>query len=219
MAWIKEVRLENFMSYDYARIPVRDGVNLVVGPNGSGKSSILLAISLAFGQIYTERSKKLSDLIKWGKESARVSLIIDNSRKNGKRTFAFSNSDNVMVSRYIKSDGSYWYEVDYREASLYEVQSIFRRIGINPSNMLIIMHQNTLERFSALKPEEKLSLLEDAVGFGGYRSRIIESSKKLSDIEQAMKEMEEGYENAEQSLAYWKRRMTPSCSAESSRRL
>jgi chromosome segregation ATPase len=122
MAWIKEVRLENFMSYGYARIPVRDGVNLIVGPNGSGKSSILLAISLAFGQIYTERPKKLSDLIKWGKESARVSLIIDNSRKNGKRTFAFSNSDNVMVSRYIKSDGSYWYEVDYREASLYEVQ-------------------------------------------------------------------------------------------------
>ena len=205
MAWIKEVRLENFMSYDYARIPVRDGVNLVVGPNGSGKSSILLAISLAFGQIYTERSKKLSDLIKWGKDSARVSLIIDNSRKNGKRTFAFSNSDSVMVSRYIKRDGSYWYEVDYREASLYEVQSIFRRIGINPSNMLIIMHQNTLERFSALKPEEKLSLLEDAVGFGGYRNRIIESSRKLSDIERAMKEMEEGYANAEQSLAYWKK--------------
>lgn len=205
MAWIKEVRLENFMSYDYARIPLKDGVNLVVGPNGSGKSSILLAISLAFGQIYTERSKKLSDLIKWGKDAARVSLLIDNSKKNGRRTFGFSNSDTVMISRYIKSDGSYWYEIDYREASLYEVQSIFRRIGINPSNMLIIMHQNTLERFSALKPEEKLSLLEDAVGFGGYRSRIIGSKKKLQSVREELEEVEKNSANANETLAYWNR--------------
>ncbi|MDY6985756.1 MAG: AAA family ATPase [Candidatus Thermoplasmatota archaeon] len=205
MAWIKEVRLENFMSYDYARIPLKDGVNLVVGPNGSGKSSILLAISLAFGQIYTERSKKLSDLIKWGKDAARVSLLIDNSKKNGRRTFGFSNSDTVMISRYIKSDGSYWYEIDYREASLYEVQSIFKRIGINPSNMLIIMHQNTLERFSALKPEEKLSLLEDAVGFGSYRSRIIDSRKKLQSVRDELEEVEKNSANANETLAYWNR--------------
>ncbi len=205
MAWIKEVRLENFMSYDYARIPLKDGVNLVVGPNGSGKSSILLAISLAFGQIYTERSKKLSDLIKWGRDAARVSLLIDNSKKNGRRTFGFSNSDTVMISRYIKSDGSYWYEIDYREASLYEVQSIFRRIGINPSNMLIIMHQNTLERFSALKPEEKLSLLEDAVGFGSYRSRIIDSRKKLQSVRGELEEVEKSSANVNETMAYWSR--------------
>ena len=44
---IKEIILENFMSYEYARIPFRSGVNLICGPNGSGKSSILLGISIA----------------------------------------------------------------------------------------------------------------------------------------------------------------------------
>jgi len=204
MSWIKEVRLENFMSYDYARIPLKKGVNLIVGPNGSGKSSILLAISLAFGQLYTERSKKLSDLIKWGKDAARVSLIIDNSRSGGRRPFAFSNSDVIMVSRYIKNDGSYWYEIDYREASLYEVQNIFKRIGINPSNMLIIMHQNTLERFSALKDPEKLSLLEDAVGLSGHRNRIVDSETKLSSVESEESSVETEIEHAEETLGYWK---------------
>jgi Chromosome segregation ATPases len=204
MSWIKEVRLENFMSYDYARIPLKKGVNLIVGPNGSGKSSILLAISLAFGQLYTERSKKLSDLIKWGKDAARVSLIIDNSRSGGRRPFAFSNSDVIMVSRYIKNDGSYWYEIDYREASLYEVQNIFKRIGINPSNMLIIMHQNTLERFSALKDPEKLSLLEDAVGLSGYRNRIVDSETKLLSVESEKSSVETDIGNAEETLGYWK---------------
>ena len=44
----------------------------VIGPNGSGKSSILLAISVAFGQAYTEQSRKLSDLIRRGKDIATL---------------------------------------------------------------------------------------------------------------------------------------------------
>ena len=68
---IREVIIKNFMSYEYARIPLRDGVNVVCGPNGAGKSSFLLAICVALGDTYTERSKKLSDLIRWGKEQAR----------------------------------------------------------------------------------------------------------------------------------------------------
>jgi DNA repair exonuclease SbcCD ATPase subunit len=44
---VREVILENFMSYEYARIPFEPGVNIVCGPNGAGKSSILLGISVA----------------------------------------------------------------------------------------------------------------------------------------------------------------------------
>ncbi len=65
---IKEVILENFMSYRYARVHLEDGVNLIVGPNGSGKSTILLAISIALGQTYTER-RRLGDLIRRGRGS------------------------------------------------------------------------------------------------------------------------------------------------------
>jgi len=82
---IREVILENFMSYEYARIPLKPGVNIICGPNGSGKSSMLLGISVALGQTYTERSKKLSDLIRWGKDQARVTLVLDNSRRSGRR--------------------------------------------------------------------------------------------------------------------------------------
>ncbi|RJS79309.1 hypothetical protein CW711_03115 [Candidatus Bathyarchaeota archaeon] len=81
---IREIILESFMSYDYARIPLKPGVNIICGPNGSGKSSILLGISVALGQSYTERSKRLSDLIRWGREMGRVTLVLDNSRRGGR---------------------------------------------------------------------------------------------------------------------------------------
>ena len=82
---IQEVILENFMSYEYARVPFKQGVNVIGGPNGAGKSSLLLAISVALGQSYTERSRKLSDLIRWGKDQARVTLILDNSKQGNRR--------------------------------------------------------------------------------------------------------------------------------------
>ena len=123
---VKEIILENFMSYEYARIPLREGLNLIVGPNGAGKSSVLLAISVAFGQVYTERSRKLSDLIRRGKDIARVSLVFDNSAKEGRRPIPYSKSDTFMLSRYLKRDGSYWFEADYKEIDKSEVVKIGR---------------------------------------------------------------------------------------------
>ncbi|HID90767.1 TPA: hypothetical protein EYP44_02275, partial [Candidatus Bathyarchaeota archaeon] len=91
--FLKEAIIENFMSYTYARIPFKPGVNAICGPNGAGKSSILLAISVALGQSYTERSRKLSELIRWGEKRARVTLILDNSRRDGRRPIPKFNQD------------------------------------------------------------------------------------------------------------------------------
>ena len=97
------------MSYEYARVPFKSGVNVIGGPNGAGKSSLLLAISVALGQSYTERSRKLSDLIRWGKDKARVTLILDNSRRGGKRPIRKYNKDQLFLTRVLRRDGKYWF--------------------------------------------------------------------------------------------------------------
>ena len=53
MLLIREVIIKNFMSYEYARIPLWGVVNVVCRTNGSGKSSFLLAICVALGDTYT----------------------------------------------------------------------------------------------------------------------------------------------------------------------
>src|SRR5512136_1768660 len=105
---VQEVILENFMSYDYARVPFKQGVNVICEPNGSGKSSLLLAISVALGQSYTERSRKLSNLIRWGKDQARVTLILDNTKKGNNRTIPKINKDQIFLTRVLRKDGQYW---------------------------------------------------------------------------------------------------------------
>ena len=201
---VKEIILENFMSYEYARIPLREGLNLVIGPNGAGKSSVLLAISVAFGQAYTERSRRLSDLIRRGKEIARVSLVFDNSAKGGRRPIPYSKSDTFMLSRYLRRDGSYWFEADYKEIDKSEVVRLLSEFGINPDNLLIIMHQGMIEELGAVTPQERLKMVEEAVGFSQYRERILLAEQELSGLVGEESSLLQLIDNANQALEYWK---------------
>ncbi|MEM2880468.1 MAG: AAA family ATPase [Candidatus Methanomethylicaceae archaeon] len=201
---ILEVVLENFMSYEYARVPLRRGLNLICGPNGAGKSSILIAISVATGQSYTERSRKLADLIRRGKETARVTLILDNRAEDGKRPVPYINNDIISVSRYLKKDGTYWFEINGRQVSKFDVNRLFKGVGMNPDNMLIIMHQNMIEEFAITSPEEKLKMVEEAVGFSQYRRAIYESEERLNRILGEEEATSQLLASAEQTLAYWK---------------
>jgi chromosome segregation ATPase len=201
---IKEIILENFMSYEYARIPLRQGLNLVVGPNGAGKSSILLAISVALGQAYTERSRKLSDLIRRGREIARASLVFDNRERNGRRPIPYSKSDTFMLSRYLRKDGSYWFEADYKEIDKSEVVRLLGEFGINPDNLLIIMHQGMIEEFGATSPQVKLQMVEEAVGFKEYRERIFQAQNELKNLVGEESSLIQLIDNANQTIEYWK---------------
>ncbi len=201
---IREIILENFMSYEYARIPLNQGLNLIVGPNGSGKSSILLAISVAFGQAYTERSRKLSDLIRRGKDIARVSLIFDNKEREGRRPIPYSKADTFMLSRYLRKDGSYWYEADYKEIDKSEVVRLLREFGINPDNLLIIMHQGMIEELGAISQEQRLVMVEEAVGFREYRERILNAEADLNNMVSEEGSLVQLIDNANQTIEYWK---------------
>ena len=192
------------MSYEYARIPLKPGLNIICGPNGSGKSSLLLAISVALGQAYTERSRKLSDLIRWGEDSARVTLVFDNTPERGKRPVPRFNVDYFRISRYLKKDGAYWFEVNFKTVNKREVTSILNEFGINPDNMLIIMHQRMMEEFGITTLVQRLTMVEEAVGLGAYRQNVIEAQNKLTQVLSQEESVKTLFENAEQTLDYWK---------------
>jgi structural maintenance of chromosomes protein 5 len=201
---ITEVILENFMSYEYARVAFKPGVNLIVGPNGAGKSSLLLAISVALGQTYTERSKKLSNLIRWGKDQARVTIILDNSKQNGRRPVPKYTKDQIFLTRTLRRDGQYWFELENRAANKQDVERLLGRFGVDPNNMLIIMHQNMVEQFSVLSNIEKLRMVEAAVGLEPFRENVVQAQQKLTRILSQSESVSKLLESAEQTLSYWR---------------
>ncbi|MFH0748856.1 MAG: AAA family ATPase [Candidatus Bathyarchaeota archaeon] len=201
---IREIILENFMSYEYARIPLKPGLNLVCGPNGSGKSSILLAISVALGQTSTERSRKLSDLIRWGKDIGRVTLTFDNTIINGRRPVATFDVDYFRISRYLKKDGNYWFEANFRPANKSDITNVLNNFGLDPDNMLIIMQQNTMEEFGITSPSQKLVMFEEAIGLAKHRMNILDAQERLVKVLSEEESIKTLLTSSEQTLAYWR---------------
>jgi chromosome segregation protein len=200
---IREVILQNFMSYEYARIPLKPGLNIICGPNGSGKSSILLALSVALGQSYTERSRKLSDLIRWGADSARITLVFDNARNDGRRPVPKYDMDELRISRYLKRDGTYWFEANFQSVHKAEVTRILREFGINPDNMLIIMHQHMMAEFGNTSTRQRLLLTEEAVGLSEYRRHVVDAQRKLDVVLSEAESVNSLLNSARQTLDYW----------------
>ena len=192
------------MSYEYARVPFRPGVNVIGGPNGAGKSSLLLAISVALGQSYTERSRKLSDLIRWGKDMARVTLILDNSKRGNKRPVSKYSKDQIFLTRVLRRDGKYWFELENRAATKQDVERLLGKFGVDPDNMLIIMHQNMVEQFTVLSNLEKLRIVEAAVGLEPFRENVLQAQRKLTRILSQEESVSKLLESAEQTLNYWR---------------
>ncbi len=193
------------MSYENADIRLKDGLNIICGPNGAGKSSILLAISIVLGQTYTERSKRLSDLIRWGADQARITLQIENRTKEGKKLFPYHRSNIIEITRIIKKNGGYSYLIQNRLVSKNTVISAFKKLGINPDNMLLIMHQLMVIKFSSVSPQEKLRLLEEAIGFQSYRQFILEAYDRLNKAVNEEKSITSMIESTKETYDFWRK--------------
>jgi len=193
------------MSYEDAYIPLTNGLNLICGPNGAGKSSILLGISIVLGQSYTERAKKLSELIRWGQNEAKVTLVLSNKSKDGKKLFPQFKDEFIEVTRVIRKNGDYKYFIQGRRFSKNDVTSAFKKIGLNPDNMLIIMHQLMVGKFSLTTSQEKLKMLEEAVGFYSYRENVLTALKRLNEFKSEEEKLLNFLESTKSTYEFWKR--------------
>ena len=193
------------MSYTNASVPLEPGLNLIIGPNGAGKSSILLGISVVLGQTYTERAKRLSDLIRWGEEEARVSIVLDNTGLKSVKPFPHARGDSVTLTRILKKSGDYNYLLNNKPVSKTDVLEGLSNVGLNPDNMLVIMHQLMVGRFGSVTPTEKLLMLEDAVGFAAYRKEVLESSERLQKLTTEHQAMASVLEGTRETYEHWRR--------------
>lgn len=202
---IRGVELEDFMSYEHAFVPLRPGLNVIVGPNGAGKSSILHAISLVLGQSHTERARRLTDLIRWGKDEARITLTLDNSAGDGRKLFPEARGDAVTLTRLLRRTGEYHYYLNGKPIAKHDIAQALHRVGLNPDNLLVVMHQLMVVRFAAVSPQEKLRMLEEALGLEAYRGEVLDALKRLRAASEEERALRAVLESSQETFAYWAR--------------
>lgn len=202
---IRGVELEDFMSYEHAFVPLQPGLNVIVGPNGAGKSTILHAIALVLGQSHTERARKLVDLIRWGKDEARISVTMDNLAPDGKKLFPEVRQDTVVLSRTLRRTGDYHWHLNDKPVAKQDITEAMRRIGVNPDNLLIIMHQLMVVRFAAVSPQEKLRMLEEALGLQNYRGEVLDALGRLRKASEEERTLRSLLDSSRETFAYWEK--------------
>jgi chromosome segregation ATPase len=131
-------------------------------------------------------------------------LILDNARRGKHRSVRKFNKDQIFLTRVLRRDGNYWFALENRAANKREVERLLAKLGVDPDNMLIIMHQNMVEQFTVLSPQEKLQMVEAAVGLEPYRRNVLQALKKLTHTLSQEESVNKLLESAEQTLNYWR---------------
>ena len=180
--YLKQVEMRGFKSFaDKTVVEFREGVTCVVGPNGSGKSNITDAVRWVLGEqrVKTLRGNKMEDIIFSGTKHrkslglAEVKLTFDNSDQFFPMAY-----EEISVVRRVHRSGDSEYLINQMPCRLKDVKELFMDTGIGREGYSIIGQGRIDEILSNNKDERRL-LFEEAAGIIKYKSRKLESEKKL----------------------------------------
>ena len=180
--YLKRLELQGFKSFaDKTILEFRPGITAVIGPNGSGKSNISDSIRWVLGEqsMKSLRGSASSDIIFAGTQNrkslgfAEVSIVIDNT--DGKLPIEYSE---VTVTRKLYRSGETGYFINKTPCRLKDILELFMDTGIGKDGYSII-GQGKIDEILSNKSEDRRKIFEEAAGIVKYRTRKIESEKKL----------------------------------------
>ena len=180
--YLKRIELQGFKSFaDKTVLEFKPGITSVIGPNGSGKSNISDAIRWVLGEqsMKSLRGTKSEDIIFAGTQArkslgfAEVSIVIDNT--DGKLPIEYSE---VTVTRKIYRSGETGYFINKTPCRLKDILELFMDTGIGKDGYSII-GQGKIDEILSNKSEDRRHIFEEAAGIVKYRTRKVESEKKL----------------------------------------
>lgn len=182
--YLKSLEMYGFKSFaDKTVLDFRNGITTVIGPNGSGKSNISDCIRWILGEqsMKSLRGAKSEDIIFAGTQNrkslgyAEASLIFDN--QDGKLPIEYNE---VIVTRRIYRSGESGYFINKTACRLKEIQELFMDTGIGKDGYSII-GQGKIDEILSNKSEDRRHIFEEAAGIVKYRTRKMESEKKLEN--------------------------------------
>ena len=180
--YLKRLEMYGFKSFaDKTVLEFMPGLTTVIGPNGSGKSNISDCIRWVLGEqsLKSLRGSKTEDIIFAGTQNrkplgyAEASLVMDNS--DSKLPIEYNE---VIVTRRIYRNGESGYFINKTPCRLKDVLELFMDTGIGKDGYSII-GQGKIDEILSNKSEDRRRIFEEAAGIVKYRTRKIESEKKL----------------------------------------
>ena len=177
--YIKSVTIDGFKSYGKP-VELHDfdnQFNAITGLNGTGKSNILDAICFVLGQtnMAQARVSNLRELIfkngQSGVVKAKVSITFDNTDPKN-CPLSYENYKEIVVTREVNLQNRSKYFINgFVAQNLQVIEDLFHSVQLNIKNPHFLIMQGRITKVLNMKPQEVLSMVEEATGASRYEGR------------------------------------------------
>lgn len=184
--YIEEVIIDGFKSYS-TRVtvgPFDRQFNAITGLNGSGKSNILDSICFVLGisNLTQVRVGNLSELVykqgQAGVTKASVTVVFNNEDKQASPV-GYEMHDKIIITRQIVIGGRNRYLLNSHNVQQNQIQNLFHSVSLNVNNPHFLIMQGRITKVINMKPQETLSMIEEAAGTRMYENKKAGALKTL----------------------------------------
>jgi len=184
-----KLRLSGFKSFvEQTELSIDPGLTGIVGPNGCGKSNLVEALRWVMGEnrVKQMRGGEMDDVIFAGtttrpaRNVAEVALLVDNASR--KAPAAYNDQVEFDIVRRIERGQGSAYRIGGRDVRARDVQLLFADVATGAHSPALVS-QGRIGAIIQAKPTDRRSLLEEAAGISGLRSRRHEAELKLKAAE------------------------------------
>ncbi|KAM7341587.1 structural maintenance of chromosomes 2 isoform 2-T2 [Cochliomyia hominivorax] len=189
--FIKSVIIDGFKSYG-RRTEIHGfdpEFTAITGLNGTGKSNILDSICFVLGimNLGQVRATSLQDLVyksgQAGITKATVTLIFDNTN-SVQCPLGYEKCREISVTRQIVVGGKNKYLINGKLVQNKKVSDFFCSVQLNVNNPNFLIMQGRITKVLNMKPQEILSMIEEAAGTSMYETKR-EATTKLIEKKDA----------------------------------
>ncbi len=200
---LKQLELIGFKSFAERTVfEFGAGITAVVGPNGSGKSNVVDAVRWLMGEQSAKslRGGGMTDVIFNGSSTrkslgmAEVTLTLDNSKR-----FLSIDSEEVQITRRVYRDGTGEYLINKQMTRLKDIKEMFLGSGAGVDAYCIIA-QGRVEALLQASSQERRFILEEAAGISRFRTKKLETLRKLEQVEQNLQRVRDIQEELARQL-------------------
>jgi len=184
--FIEELIIDGFKSYSTRTSvgPFDQQFNAITGLNGSGKSNILDSICFVLGitNLSHVRVGNLSELVykqgQAGVTKASVTVVFNNQDKSCSPV-GYEAHDRIHITRQIVIGGRNRYLLNSHTVQANQIQNLFHSVSLNVNNPHFLIMQGRITKVINMKPQETLSMIEEAAGTRMYENKKISALKTM----------------------------------------